>query len=37
MLSCNISDRLTPSVQKVPELIPAHNYMHQNSLGCNIS
>lgn len=36
MLCCNINDRLTPSVQKVLELIPAHSYMHQNSLGCNL-
>lgn len=37
MLSCNINDRLTPSVQKVLELVPAHSYMHQNSLACNPS
>lgn len=38
MLSCNINDRLTPSVQKGLELLPAHIYKHQNnSLGCNLS
>lgn len=37
MLSNNINDRLTPSVQKVLGHIPAHSYMHQNSLGCNLS